>query len=112
MSKRSWTLDEALSFIRDLSGALLPHGWGVGLCGSVLTKGCSRKDLDIIIFPQDTTSTNYSGLLVLLEEAGLTLRYNHMVVREAWRKAGSRDNKIVEVWETASGKRVDIFLLR
>jgi hypothetical protein len=112
MNERSWTLDEALNFIRNLSRVLLPHGWGVGLCGSVLTKGSSHKDLDIIIFPRDTTSMSYSKLIELLEGTGLTLKHNHMVVQEAWRKAGSRDNKIVEVWRTANGKRVDIFLLR
>ncbi len=116
MSKaaRTWTLETAIPFIKDLRRQLKPIGFSVGLTGSVLTHGVSTKDLDIIVFPDSTRHPLRSqGLLKLntaLEKLGLKLRWDMERVHAAWRKQGSDDTKHVEVWDYGA-RRVDIFFL-
>lgn len=49
-------LDEALPIIRAVETAVAPLGWHVGLTGSVLFKGSSQKDVDIVMYPHDPNS--------------------------------------------------------
>ena len=55
--KKGWTLEEGIEFVRELDKALKGTGWEVSLGGSVLKKGKSSKDLDVILFPTRVPET-------------------------------------------------------
>jgi hypothetical protein len=82
----------------------------VALAGSVLTKGSSRSDLDIIIYPHVKREHDYETLAAALRQQNMTQLHDRNVVTAAWRRKGSFDDKHVEVWEF-QGKRVDVFFL-
>lgn len=103
-------IGNALDFVRGLADYFRPHKIAVALTGSVLEKGRSEKDIDIILYPYDTSKAlPFTHVQAMLRTRGLTPRYDVGVVRERWRKLGSGDMKHVEVWRTSSGRRVDVF---
>jgi hypothetical protein len=108
--RSGWTLAEALSFCRSLAEYLKPKGYYVGLAGSVLTRGRSRKDLDIVVYPESAPAHEAAALRDHLRAFGLKLRVPVENVHLRWRKLGSVDTKHVEVWYF-DRKRVDIFTL-
>lgn len=110
MSNPRWYLVEAVDFVRHLVPFLAPHYYPA-MTGSVLFKGHSDNDLDIIIYPHTTMHVNLIEVRRLLRKAGLFRRVDRATVVEHWRKAGSDDDKWVEVWDYL-GKRVDIFMLK
>ena len=110
-AKKPWTLQEALLLIKDLQMPLKNAGFGIALAGSVLLEGESKNDLDLILFPQDTSSVNIEKARLVLQNGGMVpLWYRHEIA-EFWFRAGSSDTKHVEVWAW-NGHRVDIFFLR
>lgn len=106
-----WTLAEATVFVRDLSKAIEPAGYEVAIAGSVLKKGRSMNDLDVVIFPRSTAEEDPIALLAALQNWGMIRRHDTPWVHKAWRKQGSKDTKAVEVWEYKD-KRVDLFFLK
>lgn len=105
-----WSLEQAVELCRLLSAHLKPVGYAVGLTGSVLTAGQSKKDLDLIVFPLDTSAADGRRLNECLLEFGFRLLYTTDVVRARWARLGSQDAKVVSVWQY-EGKRVDLFFL-
>lgn len=59
-----WTLDSALSWIRERQPAVMAAGWYMALAGGVLNNGSSRKDLDLVLMPR--TSNSRREQLILL----------------------------------------------
>ncbi len=109
---RTWKLEEAVELCARLSVALSTAGYAVGLTGSVLIHGKSRKDLDLIIYPLTTqTQRTRWTLHETLVRFGMDIRVPKEQVHEAWRNSGSKDTKHVEVWDYC-GRRVDLFFLR
>lgn len=57
MSKRRWTLDEAVTFLHDLQAHLRTNKvpYYVGLSGSVLygETRTSEKDIDVVVYPSN-----------------------------------------------------------
>lgn len=112
MPRPKWTLNEAVAFLTDLAGHLEPCGMGVGLMGSVLTKGESRKDLDVILYPMDSSKPYpWEVTSSALKGYGLELLVDTDSVHQRWRKLGSQDEKIVQIW-SYKGRRVDVFFLK
>ena len=105
-----WTRDEALTLVSALWPSLKAVGYYVGLTGSVLVKGKSRNDLDLIVYPASTTSQDKSLVVGVLMGAGLTRLTSRESVHRRWRKRGSSDEKHVEVW-ALGGKKIDVFFL-
>lgn len=108
-----WKLSEALDLVAELTVPLKEAGYGVGVCGSVLVKGYSTHDLDLVVFPLNTSKLSVPGTSRedALRRVGMALRHGQAVVQARWRKLGSTDEKHVEVW-SYQGKRVDVFFLR
>lgn len=110
-------MDEALIFCRMLNLSLRTVGANasVALAGSVLMKGESKKDLDLILFPYTSVGYNVGKLKNDLACIGMKCVFDRAFVTEMWRKQGSDDSKHVEVWTFAvgewAGKRVDFFFL-
>jgi len=108
----AWTLEEASAFTNALHQKLQPH-YCVGLTGSVLYRGKGKYDLDVIVFPSKSQHWSFEELYSLLKAAGMQQLRDVTAVRREWaRKYGSHDRKHVEIWQTAEGKRVDLFFLR
>lgn len=105
-----WTLEEGLEVVRWFAPILANCGFGIGLTGSVLTKGTSNKDLDIIVYPLCTDKAEKFDAKIALVAGGAECKYGRSTVAEAWRKKGSTDNKHVEIW-TYNGRRIDVFFL-
>jgi hypothetical protein len=107
-----WVLEEALGLVRSLVEPLKEAGFAIALTGSVLNKGESLHDLDIIIYPlQSTAKTDFENARGILINAGLRCHINAGTVRSVWRKKGSLDEKEVEVWQL-NKRRVDVFFLK
>ncbi len=116
-----WTMKDGVAFSRVLNRELGKAGFAVALTGSVLFKGRSVKDLDLVMFPLTTDRSDIEQQVypVLVKGLGMQLLHPVSVVHHQWRRLGSVDTKHVEVWETtwpftspARRRRVDIFFLR
>ena len=96
-------------FARRCEALLAPVGYHVALAGSVLHR-VSGHDLDLIIFPHDSTRRNRAGVYAALESIGMTRFASRAKVTAHWRARGSADRKWVEVWRWRD-RRVDLFFL-
>lgn len=103
-----WTLKEARNTLLRIEAILQPH-YHVGMLGSVLHKGHSENDLDIVIFPDSSPRFDVEEVQGLLKGMGLELKVPRDTVLKYWRKKGSNDNKYVEVWFDEIGRRIDVF---
>lgn len=107
-----WEVGEALEFVRGLVAELELAGFAVGMTGSVLTKGSSLHDLDIIIYPlQSTKATDVDKAKAALKAKGGFPFLDSESLKRVWRRKGSMDEKTVEVWHFDK-RRVDIFFMR
>jgi hypothetical protein len=104
-------LTGALILARVLEEALAPVGFHVGLIGSVLIKGQSSNDLDLVLFPNSTAKIDVLEVWQQLHKAGLRPVKTRAQVARAWEYSGSRDAKHVEVW-MYQNRRVDLFFMR
>lgn len=103
----SWTLTEALDYIRNFEYMIRPLGLHCGLTGSVLYVGHSTKDLDIIVYPRELK--NFDGWEIIRPKLENIIRPNKTYqcndLAESY-----RDGKIVDVMYVGN-KRIDIFYL-
>jgi hypothetical protein len=100
---KSWTLKEALVWVAILQEHVRPCGYHIGLHGSVLHKGKSSKDLDLIVYPHNSGAIPTGLIAGAIERAGLTYR------RE---RALYQDEKEIRIYTIADGRRIDIFFLQ
>lgn len=105
-----WALTEAAAFCAKLDRFMQPTGFAIGLTGSVLTKGRSRKDLDLIVYPMHSQYVDLKFLHEQLRAFGLKSQLSAAEVRKLWLAKGSIDTKHVEVWRHGT-RRIDIFIL-
>lgn len=105
-----WTLEGALPLLREVEAVVELLGYHVGLAGSVLTKGFSRNDMDMILYPASTARQPKEAVAAALKGLGMRQTHSVHVVWKAWKKMGSDDTKHVEKWEYR-GKAVDVFFL-
>ena len=111
--KPLWTQQEAIDFCASLWKHLEPVGIHVGLTGSVLTKGHSFKDLDLILYPRRTDIRGFEDIEdQLVQFMGLRRILGQKGVRRIWRELGSLDLKRVEAWRDGEGRRIDFFFLQ
>lgn len=107
-----WTITEALELCRRVIPVLKDAGFSVGLTGSLIRQECSQHDVDLIVYPfQSSQNTDFSRAKATLEKFGMKPVYNREQVTAHWRKKGSLDEKWVEIWDF-NGKRVDVFFMR
>jgi hypothetical protein len=108
MSDPTWTLANALELCRTIEHVIKHFGFHVGLRGGVLLNGSSVHDLDLIIYPHDSTVWRRRELYEVLCQLGLTRQKTVAQVHAGWRALKSTDEKPIEIW--SMGDRViDIF---
>ncbi len=111
--KPKWILEDGLVFVRMLVPLVTEAGCSIALGGSVLKRGSSDKDIDIILHPLVSNRGSFEWkdkAKKALETGGLKLMHSVEVVHAKWRKQGSIDEKHVEVW-VYEGRRVDVFFM-
>lgn len=111
MSSKTWVMDEAIALVRLLEPKLARAGFNLALAGSVLTKGASDHDLDLVVFPHDASSVHIEVAKIELTMAGLIPMASRAKVAGIWERKGSTDTKHVERWNY-KGKLIDLFFLR
>ncbi len=119
LSPKTWWLEEAVWFARYVENWVEPYGYHVGVVGSVLTQGYSVNDLDMLLYPASSKHQEQRDYIrkSVLHKAGMRLTCERAFVTEQWRKAGSDDEKHVEVFHCTEGvqgcrgRRVDVFFL-
>lgn len=104
-----WTLQEAIEFIRKLDPMLRLVGYTTALTGSILYRGFSHKDLDIMVYPLSSKHPNPEGVKLEFERIGMTMLKDILVTQASWAARGSDDKKCVEIWADDRGRRIDIF---
>lgn len=106
-----WTLIDAIELIRQLNDGVQKCGYVFGLTGSVLFKGESQKDLDLILYPWSLKDhPGEQNVRAFLASQGWICE--HVCVNGITPSGGLReDDKHVEIWKTSDGKRIDIFWL-
>jgi hypothetical protein len=99
-----WTFHEGVGTARVVESVIRPCGYFTALAGSVLYKGRSFKDLDLLITPLGATP--YDEWAARLALCKLNMRKVHECSRGS---EYDRSNHRVEVWNDAQGRRIDIF---
>lgn len=102
MVKRlGWTFDVALRFVRELEDHLLPV-YHVALSGSVLHRGRSSNDLDLIVFPHDTRSRSILSrpgrTREVLRDFGMTLHTSCPAQEHRHVDGWLYEGRYVEIW--------------
>lgn len=115
---KPWSLNDARRLIKKLEKSCAEIGWHVGLHGSVLMRGRSSKDLDLIFYPHTMIRRRQiryplEMLHEVLEEQGLELIFTHQELLEYHKNNGENrtDEKWIEVWKLGE-RRVDVFVMR
>lgn len=114
------TLEQAVSLIREFEPILNGYGIHSALTGSVLYKGLSLKDFDIILYPRnpDTNSLKINDVRTILINIGFNpvlinggsgMRFNKRT--NVFSPSGGESNgkRVVDIYEY-KGYRVDVFL--
>jgi hypothetical protein len=99
-----WTLEEGIEFVRKLENDLRNVGFHCALTGSVLYKGVSYKDLDVMIYPHDTTNCDWSMVEVILKQG-------HSIEINLIDRLKYPDQKKV-FWSENNDKRIDFFFVQ
>jgi len=107
-----WRAREAAVFVRKLQIEVQKVGWHTGITGSVLQKGNSDNDLDLILYPHVQTAGDYDGLVGCLGTFGLVRLFTSEDVARHWKEKGSLDTKHVEVWVDRDKHKIDMFILK
>lgn len=102
------TPEIAINWIRDKEPIAAAQNFHLGFTGSVLFKGKSTKDFDVIAYPHDPTMPFDKN--ALLESLGVTMRDS---ARENFRVYADKNyGRNVAVCYTETGLRVDILFMQ
>lgn len=112
MGVTDWTMDEAVRLIRVLEPMAAKRGFHIGLCGGVLQKGRSEKDVDLLLYPDCTAIPgDYAGLKKDWASLGIAMTHSAAQMKALWVKQGVRDGKHVEVFRLKDGRRIDLIFV-
>ena len=105
-----WTLAQAFNVCREIEHVIAPVGFHVGLRGSLLLNGESNNDLDLVIYPHDSTIVCLDSVHDALYSIGAVQLKTKEQVHANWRAKGSADEKHVEIWGY-DRRKVDILFV-
>lgn len=105
-----WTREQAFWVIELLEPLLANAGAHCALNGSVLYRGSSTKDLDLIVYPHKSVIGEHWDTYPLKQLIRGFFQSNHF--NDCKGASQVRDGKEVSWLTTPKGKRVDIFFLR
>lgn len=103
-----WSLADAIRLCRRLEEKLAEREWHCSLAGSVLYRGWSDKDLDIIIYPHHDKGCHESNVVEVLENVGITGLRDYLSEAQRARYPDSK-----QIWiGNYETKRIDFFLMK
>lgn len=105
-----WTREEAFWVIERLEPIMAEMGAHVALGGSVLYRGSSTKDLDIIVYPHNADKFNTWETYPLKQKLAEFFKSGG-TFNDCTGVSQIRDGKEVAWLKTPKGKRVDFFFL-
>jgi hypothetical protein len=105
-----WTQQEAIWMLASLEPRLKEVGCHCGLTGSVLYRGDSKKDLDVIIYPHWKKDAEPQDLQPV--KAWLVKFFESDKMNDCASTSQERDDKHVCWLLTKAGKRIDFFFLQ
>lgn len=124
-ARTTWTLEQGVKFVQNLERAVFNSptssslGVHVGLTGGVLYNGKSKKDLDVMVYPHNTTKLPTAedvhnrfielGLVPFFEKDRASAPEWTTSRPQQNQKTG--DQKLITLWKTQSGKRIDFFFV-
>jgi len=105
--KSMWTQAEAIVMLSALEPELAMQGFHCALTGSVLYRGTSTKDLDVIIYPhhkKGQVDFDLSGV-----KSFLRIYFQSSKINDCSSTSQERDDKQVCWLKTNNQKRIDFF---
>jgi hypothetical protein len=100
-----WTRETAFQFLEPLDAFLTANGYHCALGGSVMYRGTSDKDIDVIVYPHNRDNC-------ILVEVLWDKLCDFLSPRKSYRCPGSsRDSKDVRAMYIAD-RRIDFFFLK
>ena len=103
----TWTLEEAIEFIRMYQKFFKNYNYHIGLCGSVLNDGKSDKDLDIVVMGlHNKQYDNEIGLLEFLRTSFEAQNPNEFKIKE---ENPYDDSRLLMIGNW-NNKRIDFFI--
>lgn len=107
-----WTLRETILELKALEAELQKINFHCWLTGSILYRGESFKDLDVIIYPRHKSEVGEgSNVDWEVAKAFLTKWFEAEGIKDCSSISQDRDDKQVAWLRTKSGKRIDFFFL-
>jgi hypothetical protein len=100
-----YTLVEGIAVCKEIEELIKPLGCHCGLGGSLMYRGYSTKDIDVLIYPRSKAKIDKLAVVHALAKAGYKFNNHSSSVR------GSVEFD-VEVMKSPKGERVDIFFLQ
>lgn len=97
-----WTVEQSVDLAQKMEAVIAPIGYHVGLTGSVLFKGSSKKDADFILYPHDPKNN-----LCTPEQLFDALRV--LGFHNPYPTCEEYVNRTVWLCKNSDGRRVDLF---
>jgi hypothetical protein len=107
MNKIQWNREQAMDVIEGLEPVMSELGAHVGLTGSILYKGQSEKDLDLIIYPHNKSEIDWNIGVLKME----LIKFFKMPLNDCGGFSQIRDSKEVSWLKMKDGRRIDFFFL-
>lgn len=104
-----WNREEAFWVIERLEPEMAKLGAHCALTGSILYRGTSDKDLDIVLYPHIAHKDKFDWIPV---KQALARFFSATETNDCGGTSQIRDNKMVSWLTTPKGKRVDFFFLQ
>lgn len=104
-----WTLEQALKEIKNFEPKISAIGFHCALTGSVLYRGDSLKDLDLIIYPHKKDNkeiTNWQPVMDLAKS-----HFESAFIKHCGGASQIRDDKKVSWINDKNERRIDLFFL-
>lgn len=99
----SWNLEEAINFVRNKEPIASEHGWHLGITRSILFKGHSENDLDLIIYKHSLDTD------MALAEVIKAMGISNVIEKHKEVNIHYQDKQVFSgQWE---GKKIELFLL-
>lgn len=106
-----WTLTQAIEVMKRLEVVLAENGAHCALGGSILYRGTSDKDLDIIIYPHNKNESGWDSETTYKLKIVCRNFFGAKTFNDCKGVSQMQDAKEVSWLTTHDGKRVDMFYL-
>lgn len=107
-----WTQIEAIELLKELEPNLAAVGFHCALAGSVLYRGTSEKDLDVIIYPHTYKKQSPPDNSIAETILKLFFQSHKISACGSESSAQERDDKTVKWLVSKGNKKVDFFFLK